>query len=145
MKTTKYLAIAVGCVAVLLALGWFLRNTIIQRISNPMLEQYDVTVTDVSLDALATSDASIGYLEFEHANGTVIAIDNLTLPIGTSLNGFKTYSAEKVSIDLPANEDTEPPDLASILKQLLALPSQLPPTTQHFVSCSGRQQRTIRS
>jgi hypothetical protein len=128
MKTAKYLAIAVGFVAVLLALGWFLRNTIIQRISNPILGQYDVTVTDVSLDALATSDASISYLELEHVNGTTIAIDDLTLPIGTSASGFKSFTAEKVTIELPAGEDAEPPGLARILNQLLALPLQLPNT-----------------
>jgi hypothetical protein len=135
MKTAKYLAIAVGFVAVLLALGWFLRNTIIQRISNPILGQYDVTVTDVSLDALATSDASISYLELEHVNGTTIAIDDLTLPIGTSASGFKSFTAEKVTIELPAGEDAEPPGLARILNQLLALPLQLPNTehrTQHI-------------
>jgi hypothetical protein len=128
MRITKYLAIALGLVAILLVVGWFLRNTIIQRISGPMLEQYDVTVTDVSLDALATSNASISYLEFEHVNGSIIAIDDLKLPIGTSTNGFKTYTAEKVTIELPVSEDADPPDLAGILNQLLALPLQLPQT-----------------
>jgi len=128
MKVTKYLAVALGLVTILLVVGWLLRNTIIQRISGPMLEQYNVTVTDVSLDALATSDASIGYLELEHVNGTTIAIYDLTLPIGTSTNGFKTYTAEKVSIDLPVSKDADPPDLARILNQLLALPLQLPQT-----------------
>ena len=128
MKFTKYLAIALGIVVILLATGWFLRNSIIQRISNPMLEQYDVKVTDVSLDALATSDASISYLEFQHVNGTTIAIQNLTLPIGTSSSGFKTYTAEKVTIELQPNEEDEPPDLARLLDQLLALPLRLPDT-----------------
>ena len=128
MKASKYIAIALGVVAVLLVIGWFLRNAIIQRISNPMLAQYELTVTDVSLDALATSDASISYLEFEHANGTRIAIDDLTLPIVTSTSGFKTFTAEKVTIELPPNENTEAPDLARILNQLLALPLQLSDT-----------------
>ena len=48
MKLTKYLAIALGLVAILMVVGWFLRNTIIERISNPLLGQYDMTVTDVS-------------------------------------------------------------------------------------------------
>ncbi len=51
MKFAKYIAIALGLVTILLVIGWFLRNTIIQRISNPVLGQYDLTVTDVSLDA----------------------------------------------------------------------------------------------
>jgi len=144
MKTTKYLAIALGVVAVLLVIGWFLRNTIIQRISNPMLAQYELTVTDVSLDALATSDASISYLEFEHVNGTLIAIDGLTLPIGTSTNGFKTFTAEKVTIELPPNGDTETPDLARILNQFLALPVQLPDTEVIVTEISTTNYPTIR-
>ena len=86
MKIRKYSAVALGIVAILLVTVWFLRNSIIQRISNPLLEQYDVKVTDVSLDALATSNASIGYLEVEHVNGTVIEISDLKLSIGTSPN-----------------------------------------------------------
>ena len=128
MRITKYLTIALGLLAILLAIGWFLRDTIIQRISGPILRQYDLTVTDVSLDALATSDASISFLELEHANGTTIAIDDLTLPIRTASTGFKTFSAGKVTIDLPINADADPLDLAQILDQLLALPLQLPQT-----------------
>ena len=48
MKFAKYIAIALGFVTVLLAIGWFLRDTIIQRISGPILRQYDLMVTDVS-------------------------------------------------------------------------------------------------
>lgn len=128
MKFRKYIAVAFGVIAILLVSGWFLRNTIIQRISNPLLAEYDVTVTDVSLDALATNDASISYLEVEHVNGTIFAIEHLTLPLGASANGFKSYSAEKITIKLPSNEKTEVPDLAGLLDQLLALPSQLPGT-----------------
>ena len=144
MKASKYIAIALGVVAVLLVIGWFLRNTIIQRISNPMLAQYELTVTDVSLDALATSDASISYLEFEHANGTRIAIDDLTLPIVTSTSGFKTFTAEKVTIELPPNEDTEAPELARILNQLLALPLQLSNTEVIVTEISTTNYPTIR-
>jgi len=128
MKFTKYVAIALAFVAVLLATGWFLRNTIIERISGPLLAQYGLTVTDVSLDALATRDATISYLELEHLNGTTIAIDNLTLPIATSSSGFKAYAAEKISLAWPATPDDEPPDIAGMLTQLLALPLQLPQT-----------------
>ena len=128
MKFAKYLAIALGIVATLLVIGWLLRDTIIQRISNPLLEQYGLSVTDVSLDALATSNASIAYLEFEHVNGTTIAIDDLTLPIGASASGFKTYTAEKIRIELTSGSDDEPPDLARLFDQLLALPLQLPQT-----------------
>lgn len=128
MKIVKYLAIALGLVAIMLATAWFLRNSIIQRISNPLLQQYGVKVTDVSLDALATSNASISYLQLEHVNGTIISIDNLTLPLGKASRRFKTYTAEKVTIELPPGQENQLPELARLLEQLLALPSQLPNT-----------------
>ena len=89
-----------GLIALLLAVGWFLRNSIIERISNPLLAQYNLRVTDVSLDALATRNASISHLEFEHSSGAIVAIDNLSLPIRTSSDGFSNYSAEKIVIEL---------------------------------------------
>ena len=144
MKATKYIAIALGISAILLVVAWFLRNTIIERLSNPLLGQYQVTVTDVSLDALATSDASISYLELEHANGTTIAIDDLTLPIGASSSGFKTYTAGNIEIELAANGDGEPVDLAAILRQLLALPLQLPPTEVIVAEISASPYPVIR-
>ena len=125
MKIRKYSAVALGIVAILLVTAWFLRNSIIQRISNPLLEQYDVKVTDVSLDALATSNASIGYLEVEHVNGTVIEISDLKLSIGTSPNEIKTYSAANISIALPPKDD-EQPDLARMMEQIIELPLRLP-------------------
>ena len=126
MKASRYIAIALVIVTVLLVAGWFLRNTIIERISNPMLAQYDLVVTDVSLDALASSYASISYLELEHVKGATIAIDELTLPIGTSSTGFNNFRAEKITIELPETGDDEPLDLANALGQFLALPLQLP-------------------
>jgi hypothetical protein len=129
MKATKYIATALGIVAVLLVAGWILRNTIIERISNSILVQFDLTVTDVSLDALATNYASISYLELEHANGTIIAIDDLTLPIRAASTGVRNSTARKITIELPADDDDEPLNLAQTISQLLALPPQLPQTS----------------
>jgi hypothetical protein len=128
MKAWKYIAITLSVVMILLVAGWFLRNTLIEQISNPMLEEYELTVTDVSLDALATGDADISYLELQHVNGMTISIEDLRLPIQTSRTGFKNYSAGKISIGLPTVVSDEPPDLAAVFGQLLALPQQLPQT-----------------
>jgi hypothetical protein len=128
VKARTYIAIALGLITVVLVTGWYLRNTIIERLSTSLLEEYDVTVTDVSLDALATRDANIGYLELEHQNGATIAIDELTLPIRAAPSGFRVFSAEKATIELPPGRWEEPPDLAGLLNQFLALPEQLPHT-----------------
>ena len=123
MKAVKYLLISLAVVAALATISWFLRNSIIERISGPILAKYGVAVTDVSLDALATEAASISYLEIEHENGTVIGIDVLTLPIGSSTSGTKTFTAENVTINVPRDSDAEALDLAKLLDQLLSLPN----------------------
>jgi len=136
MKVTKYLVIALASVAILASIAWYLRDTIIHRISGPILQEYGVTVTDVSLDALATSNATISYLELEHENGTTIAIDDLTLPIGISQTGIKTFTAEKVTIDVSSASDSEPLALAQLFEQLLLLPQNLPNTVVDITQIS---------
>jgi len=128
MKITRYLAIALGVVVILATIAWVLRNSIIERLSGPFLSEYGIEVTDVSLDALATENASISYLELEFENGTTIAIDELTLPISTSASGSKTYAANKVTIGLPMESEGQPLALARLVDQLLTLPQVLPAT-----------------
>ena len=82
MKFRKALTIAAAFIIVLLLGGWLLRNALIQRFSGPLLAKFDIELVDVSLDALATSKARIGYLELVHAKGTTVKIEGLTLPIG---------------------------------------------------------------
>lgn len=125
MKATKYIMLATSIVAVLAVAIWFLRDNLIQRISNPLLREYGFTVTYVSLDALATHDASISNLELLHDNGTTIAIRDLKLPIGRSGNRAKIYRAKKVSVVTPADTSGKPMELAQLIDQLLLLPDTL--------------------
>ncbi len=125
MKATKYILVAASVVAVLAVAVWFLRDSLIQRISNPLLREYGFTVTYVSLDALAAQDASISYLELLHDNGTTIAIRDLKLPIGRSRTGSKIYRARKVSVVTPEDTDAEPLELAQLIDRLLLLPDNL--------------------
>ena len=125
MKITKYILITAGVVAVLASITWFLRNTLIQRISNPLLQEYGIAVTDVSLDALATSDATIGYLRLVHDKGTTIVIEGLTLPISTTSTGLKTYTANKVLVITATRTDGEPFELARLIDQFLSLSGSL--------------------
>jgi hypothetical protein len=125
MKATRYVLVAAGIVAVLVMIAWFLRDNLIQRISNPLLDDYGISVTDVSLDALATSDATIGYLELVHDKGTTIAIEDLTLPLGTASSETKTYTARKVTIITTTRTDGELFELAQLIKQFISLPDNL--------------------
>lgn len=127
MKVTRYLALALVLIAVLAAVGWYLRNSIIERLSGPLLAQYGLTITGVSLDALATDSASISYLVLEHESGTTIAIDDLRLPIRAPSTGMRPFSAAKVRI-VPAAGDGQPLALAALTEQLLALPDVVPGT-----------------
>ena len=128
MKATKYLAIALAVVVILASISWVLRNSIIERLSGPALAKYGVAVTDVSLDALATEAVTISYLELEHENGTVIAIEDLTLPLGTASTGINRYVTESVTIDVPCGDEHEPLALAELIVQLLSVPDVLPNT-----------------
>ena len=128
MRTARFLTIALTIVAILLSVAWYLRDTLIQRLSNPVLARYGLAITDVSLDALATDAANIGYLELEHENGTMIAIDDLTLPIRTPGTGTTRYSARKVTITISEDDDAPPRELVSSIDQVLKLPDEQPGT-----------------
>lgn len=125
MRISKYILIAAGAAVCLAVVAWFLRDSLIQRISNPLLQDYGISVTDVSLDALATSDATIGYLELVHDKGTTIAIEDLSLPLGTTSTGSRKYSAKKVSVITSTRTDGELLELAQLIGQFLSLPDNL--------------------
>ena len=107
-----------GVAVTLVLVVWFMRDALVQRMTNPLLQDYGIAVTDVSLDALATSGATIGYLELVHEKGTTINIEGLTL-------GLKAYSAERITIISGTRTEGEPFELASLIDQLLSLPSLL--------------------
>lgn len=123
MKVTRYLIVAAGIVAVLAAVAWVLRDNLIQRLSTPLLKNYGVTITDVSLDALATGDATISYLELMHEKGTSVIIEDLTLPLSTSKSRSRTYRARKVSVITATRTDGAPFEIADLIRQFLSLPT----------------------
>ena len=57
----------------------------------------------LSATALKMPVVPIAYLELTYDEETVIAIDGLTLPIIGKSDGPKTYSARRVSIEIPEN------------------------------------------
>lgn len=125
MRFPKAAVIAIGVIAILAAGAWYLRNTLIQEISNPLLREFGVNVTDVSLDAVATRDASISYLELTHDNGTRIRIEKLILPLRSSATGQKTYKARKVSVITSSETNDEPLALAQLIGEFVARPESL--------------------
>ncbi|MDH5242132.1 MAG: hypothetical protein OEW73_15260, partial [Gammaproteobacteria bacterium] len=125
MKYSKYFVIAVGALVALLFAVWFLRNSLIERMSSSQLAEYGLTLTDVSLDAMSSSNATISYLELVHENGTTIAISNLSLPISGSSARVKSYSAEQVTIITATRDEEAALELALLIDQFLSLPDIL--------------------
>jgi len=125
MKITRYIVVAASAIAILASAIWFLRNTLIQRISNPLLQEYGVTMTDVSLDALATSNATIGYLKLVHDSGTTIVIEDLALPISTTSSGPKRYTARKIRVISTIAAGEKPLELGRLIDEFLLLPTIL--------------------
>ena len=99
----------------------------------------------MSLDALATDNATISYLELEHENGMSIVIEDLTLPIGTSTDGIKTFAAESVTIDMPSDRDAEPPALAELIDRVLSMPDALSNTEVLVAELNVAAYPTIRN
>lgn len=128
MKALRIFAVTLVIVAILTVSGWFLRNTIIRRISSPLLARYDVELVDVSLDTLATRDAHISHLELLHDKGTTIVVEGLTLPIGRPKNASKTYIADSVSIITTNRDEGAPLEMARLINQFLTLTDTLPGT-----------------
>jgi Dicarboxylate transport len=58
----------------------------------------------------------------------VIAIDGLSLPIGTSKGGTRSFAAESVTIDIPTESDAETLAVAQLIDRLLSLPITLADT-----------------
>ena len=114
-------------VAVVLAVAasWYLRNELIQRLSGPILEEYGMSISDVSLSALATRDATVSYLQLVHESGTTIAIHDLSLPFLADKAGLRSYRAGQVIILTSTRDEDVPFELAYWIEQLLALPGFL--------------------
>lgn len=105
---------------------WILRNNIIRELSGSLLAKYDLEIIDVSLDALAANDASIGHLELRHTGGARIAIDELNLGVRKSAEGRRRYSADRVTITLPDSSEDRPSSVATVIRQVAGLPDSLP-------------------
>ena len=125
MKAVK-ITLAIGVlVAVALAAVWVARDRIIGRLTGPLLERHGWVITDVSLDALATRDASLGHIELMHEGGMVVTIEDLVLAVRESPAGRRVYRAGKVTLILPAERQEGDSDVAAAIRQVLGLPGVL--------------------
>ncbi len=136
MKGIRYLIIALAVIAALAIAGWLLRHTIIERVSGPILADYDLALIDVSLDALATESVSIGYLELLHTKGTRIIVEDLRLDIDKSESLSESYSAQSVSIVTTSRDDGAVLELAQLISQILSLTDNLAGRELHVAEFS---------
>ncbi|MEJ2256395.1 MAG: hypothetical protein P8X98_05215, partial [Woeseiaceae bacterium] len=125
MKAAKIIVAGVVVLGTAVAITWLARDRIIQRLTGPLLEGYGWVITDVSLDALATRDASLGYIELAHQGGMVVAIEDLVLAVRQSSAGRRGYRAQRVTVTLPEQNDDGGTDVAAAIRQVLGLPDVL--------------------
>jgi hypothetical protein len=125
MKLRPFVLGTLVVAIIAIAVGWHLRNGLIQRLSAPLLDEYGMSISDVSLDALATRDATISYLELTHESGTIIAIRDLTLPFLADEAGVRSYRAAEVSIRTSKRDEDVPFEMAAWIERTLALPQLL--------------------
>jgi len=122
----RLLLFGVAVAAILgLAASWYLRNSLIQSLSGPILDEYGLVISDVSLDALATRDATISYLELVHESGTVIEFRDLSLPFLADEAGIRSYRAGRVTILTSTRDEDVPFEMAAWIERALALPVTL--------------------
>ncbi len=125
MKVGKYFVLLLALLIITAGAAWYLRNSLIERFSGPLLAQYGLTITDISLRTIAGDGASISYLALKHTNGTEIAIENLRLPIGVKQAAIKSYSADRVVIKTVEKNEEAPFETAFWIDRLLAFPEVL--------------------
>ncbi|MEJ2275211.1 MAG: hypothetical protein P8Y01_11665, partial [Woeseiaceae bacterium] len=125
MKAAKTIVAGVVVLGIAVAVTWLVRDRVIKRLTGPLLEGYGWVITDVSLDALATRDASLGYIELAHQGGMVVAIEDLVLAVRPSSAGRRGYRAQRVTVTLPEQNDDDGTDVAAAIRQVLGLPDVL--------------------
>ena len=127
MKTAKIVAAIALPLAVAITTVWILRDRIIQRLSGPMLAKFELEITDVSLDAIAGGDAAISRLELRHISGTTITIEDIVLNVRKASANGRRHQAGRVTIAMAETPHNDPPDVANLVRQALAMPNSLPP------------------
>ncbi|MDH4072885.1 MAG: hypothetical protein OEV41_07255, partial [Gammaproteobacteria bacterium] len=125
MKAPRYLLPVLALLGIAVAAAWYLRNTLIQRFSAPLLAEYGFRISDISLDTLASRDAAIGRLELVHETGTTITIDDLRLPFRADTAGLRSYRAGTVTVVTVTADDDSPFETAPWIERFLRLPHDL--------------------
>ena len=126
LKAVKLIAIGFVIVVVAGVTAYLLRDRIIRRLTGPFLLEYGMTLTDVSLDALSTRNASIRYIELEHDNGTIFRVSDLSLSLSMDPAAAKSFSAGNVTIIVPDGDSAQSTSMADVVRQILSLPESLP-------------------
>ncbi|GMR17365.1 MAG: hypothetical protein BMS9Abin32_449 [Gammaproteobacteria bacterium] len=126
MKAARIIAAGLLLIIVAGLTAWTLRDRLVLRLANPLLRDYGMTLTDVSLDALGSRDASIGQAVLRHESGAVLRISGLRLPLRAAAT--RSISAQTVSVTFTDNGVPQQMAMAALLSQVLSLPAELPQT-----------------
>ncbi len=127
LRYLKYAAVVLIILAILAAVIFFQRDSIVRKFANSALSGQDITMTELSIQTLGTDHVRLSHLVLEHRDGTRYQISGLSIPLS-----FPSIRAEKISIEqlIVITDDIEaaPAPLASLLQNFLQLPDNVPNT-----------------
>jgi hypothetical protein len=131
-KATRLLVIVAAALLVLIAATALLvnlyRDSIALGVARSALGDSGVTVTDVSVSSLGSSEVLFDTIVLETAGGGTLFIEGITLPV--SVRGLRD---SRLTVDtvrfVPGTLDTGPVPLAAALQAFLDAPAATPGTT----------------
>lgn len=127
MKAAKILSFFAVAIVTLAAAAWLLRVPIARHLSTPLLREYQLSLDELSIDALSHQQARVGHLELRQDDGTKIVIEELRLPLQMITSRTGRLVAEKVMVAPPASDTSiEAAAIADMAELYFSLPHLLP-------------------
>ncbi len=131
-KSTRLIVIVAIALLVLISAAAFLinlyRDSIALEVARSALRGSDVSVTDVSVESISSTEVRFDAIVLELANGSIVSIEGITLPIRFRGLRGSTLHIHSLSIE-PGAVDTGPVRIADGLQNFLDAPALTPGAT----------------
>ena len=128
LKALKYTLVIVLLILVVVAgVVHYYRESLVREAANAALGSFGITVTELSVEALATDTVRLSHLVLEQADGTRYEISELTFPLNYSGAGAQQIAIGQLVLT-PADTAAPPTPLAPLMRTLLQLPGSMQST-----------------
>jgi hypothetical protein len=131
-KSTRLILIVAIALLLLISAAAFLinlyRDSIALEVARSALRGSDVSVTDVSVESISSTEVRFDAIVLELANGSIVSIEGITLPIRFRGLRGSTLHIHSLSIE-PGAADTGPVRIADGLQNFLDAPALTPGAT----------------